>query len=223
MTAKSSKKKPKPSTPAGQSPRDVLTIYVTSDDPEEIRRAHAKQHTSGEFAALRVVRASEKTAGHQLDLPALLATLQEQAKAVNAGSLEHVEAMLMNQATALQTVFARLAERGMGCTDAVPFEINMRIALRAQSQCRATLETLAVIKNPPMVIAKQANVTTGPQQVNNGIPATSRARETENPPSKLLETDHGERMDAGTTSAATGADSALEAVGTIHRPADTGG
>jgi hypothetical protein len=34
----------------------------------------------------------------------------------------------------------------MSCKEVVPFETNMRIALRAQSQCRATLETLAVIK-----------------------------------------------------------------------------
>ena len=64
----------------------------------------------------------------------------------------------------------------MSCTEVVPFETNMRIALRAQSQCRATLETLAAIKNPPMVIAKQANVTTGPQQINNGIQPSTRAR-----------------------------------------------
>jgi hypothetical protein len=53
------------------------------------------------------------------------------------------------------------------------------MALRAQSQCRATLETLAAIKNPPIVYARQANVTTGPQQINNGV-ASPRAREIEN-------------------------------------------
>ena len=58
-------------------------------------------------------------------------------------------------------------------------EIYLRLALKAQSQCRATLETLAAIKNPPIVYARQANVTTGPQQVNNGMPVPSRAREIE--------------------------------------------
>ena len=42
----------------------------------------------------------------------------------------------------------------------------MRLALQAQSQCRATLETLVAIKDPPVVCARQANITTGPQQVN---------------------------------------------------------
>jgi hypothetical protein len=37
---------------------------------------------------------------------------------------------------------------------------------RAGHQCRATVETLALSKNPP-VFARQANIAHGPQQVNN--------------------------------------------------------
>lgn len=40
-----------------------------------------------------------------------------------------------------------------------------RLALKAQGQCRATVETLAAIKNPPVVFARQANIAHGPQQV----------------------------------------------------------
>ena len=46
----------------------------------------------------------------------------------------------MNQTTALQSVFARLVERGMGCRETAPFEANLGVGLRTQSQCRATLE-----------------------------------------------------------------------------------
>jgi hypothetical protein len=45
----------------------------------------------------------------------------------------------------------------------------LRLALKAQSQSRATVETLATVKNPPVVYAKQANFAAGAQQVNNGI------------------------------------------------------
>jgi hypothetical protein len=38
----------------------------------------------------------------------------------------------------------------------------MRLALKAQSQCRATLETLALINNVPVVFARQANVSRNP-------------------------------------------------------------
>jgi len=92
--------------------------------------------TGGPFAALRIIRASEKSAGYEadIDVPGMIATLRAQGEAVNAGNLTQVEAMLMNQATALQTVFARLVERGMGCTEIAPFEANLRMGLRAQSQ-----------------------------------------------------------------------------------------
>ena len=166
---------------------------------------------------------ADKSAGYEsvTDLPGLMAILREQGEAVNAGNLAQAEAMLMNQATTLQTVFARLVERGMGCTDVVPFEANLRMGLRAQSQCRATLETLAAIKNPSSVaFVRQANIVHGPQQVNNGPPALSRPRENEITPSKLLEARDGERLDTRAASAAIGANSELETVGAFNRPKD---
>jgi len=56
-------------------------------------------------------------------------------------------------------------------------ETYLRLALKAQAQSRATLETLAAIKNPPVVFARQANINHGgQQQVNNGTaPAGERA------------------------------------------------
>ena len=92
----------------------------------------------------------------------------------------------------------------------------MRIALKAQSQCRATVETLATIKNPPVVFARQANIAQGPQQVNNGMmPAGEpRARgKSENTPNELLEEKPHERLDTRTTSAASGTDPQLATVG----------
>ena len=95
----------------------------------------------------------------------------------------------------------------------------MKCALRAQSQCRATLETLATIKNPP-VFAKQANIARGPQQVNNGpMPAAdpSRARETQNEPNRLLGQQHGERLDTLTAGAASGTHPAMATLGEVCR------
>ena len=104
------------------------------------------------------------------------------------------------------------------------FETHFRLALKAQSQCRATLETLAVIKNPPNVaFVRQANIANGPQQVNNAPPPVgegSRARKTENLQNKLLGAQNGERLDTGTASTAIGVDSHLETVGAIDRAED---
>jgi len=94
-------------------------------------------------------------------------------------------------------------------------EVFMKLALKAQSQCRATLETLATIKNPPVVYARQANVTTGPQQINNGVDP-SRARENQNLPNQLLGAANELHQDAGASGSAVADDPPLEAVGAIY-------
>jgi hypothetical protein len=219
------KKTSKPNGPA-DAPRKTIPIAAKSDDPEDISRTYAKHRVGGAFAALRVITAADKSAGYErdMDLPGLMAILREQGEAVSAGDLSQAEAMLMNQATALQSVFARLVERGMGCTEIAPFEANLRMGLRAQSQCRATLETLAAIKNPASVaFVRQANIAHGPQQVNNGTSAPSRARKNEIPPNELLEATDGERLDTGAASAASGGDQALATMGTLNRAEDRSG
>jgi hypothetical protein len=84
------------------------------------------------------------------------------------------------------------------------FETYLRLALRAQTQCRATLETLAAIKNPqPVAFVRQANIAHGPQQVNNaGTAEGSRAGDTKNQQNKVLDYQHGERLDTATAGAA---------------------
>ena len=81
----------------------------------------------------------------------------------------------------------------------------------------ATLETLANIKNPPVVFARQVNIAQGPQQVNNGMmPAgepCAGPRENENEPSKLLEAKPHERLDTRMPGAAV-SDPAMATLGT---------
>jgi hypothetical protein len=94
----------------------------------------------------------------------------------------------------------------------------MRLALKAQSQCRATIETIAEMKNPkPIAFVQQANIAHGPQQVNNTankpIRAGARVRENEIPQNKLLEAQNGARMDTGTQGEAINAHIRMEAMG----------
>lgn len=161
-----------------------------------------------------------------LNLEALRDELAEQCQKVMRGDMGRAEAMLIAQAHTLDAMFTGLARRShanMGeYTDAA--EKYMRLALRAQSQCRATLETLATIKNPPVVIARQANIAHGPQQVNNGSVTSThaRTREIQSEPSELLEHTHGERLDPGATGQAIGSDPAMATVGAFDRPAHGG-
>lgn len=184
----------------------------------------ARAVISPELATSRIITATEHKSGisEHLDLTTLVAELKEHTKAASSNDLSHPEKMLANQAIALQSLFARLVERGMSCDTINPFESNMRMALRAQSQCRATLETLAAIKNPPIVYAKQANVTTGPQQINNGTNVPSARAEKQNQPNQLLENENVKRMDSGATGATGRSDKALEAVGKVNRTEDGG-
>ena len=209
------------------TPRKAFAIEGSGLGHEAIGRAVATVATGSETAAARVIQAAENggSLNNHLDVPALAATLRDQAVAVRGGSLAQAETILINQATALQSLFARLVERGMGSESVPGFEANMRMALRAQAQCRATLETLAEIKNPPVVYARQANVTTGPQQVNNGLPAypSLRARDSIPPQDKLLAEINGQRLDPGATCAPGAAHSHLAAVGAVDGAAHGNG
>jgi hypothetical protein len=190
---------------------------------EERGRKYAELTTSPALAAYRVINSVEQKSGIDtyLDVPTLMETLGAQAKAVNCGDLTQAEAMLMNQATALQSLFARLTEKAFSVTHVPHFDGFMRLALRAQNQCRATLETLSAIKNPPVVIAKQANIAHGAQQVNNSIAnAAGHARAGGNTIQQnelLTEVQHGTTVDSRATGAAIGNDSAMATMGEINR------
>jgi hypothetical protein len=156
-----------------------------------------------------------------LSLDACVKVLKHNATAVNGGDLSGPEATLTAQAAALDAIFNNLARRAAQAEYMSQLEPYLRLALKAQAQCARTLEVLAAIKNPPVVFAKQANIAQQ-QQVNNGIPTgqASRGREVERPPSKLLEALSSERLESGTAATASGADSQLATVGTVHRPQD---
>lgn len=174
-----------PASSSANFPRkDVQCVEGRSD--EETGKNVADLVTSPAMAALRIINASEGASmADTLDVPALLEVLRGQCDAVNRGELTRTEAMLVSQATALQTLFARLTEKALGAEYLGHFEAFMKLALRAQSQCRATLETLVTIKNPPVVYAQQANVTTGPQQINNGITQSAQPRGIRNAQNQL--------------------------------------
>lgn len=164
----------------------------------------------------------------KMDTSEAVCELRRQTKAIREGDTTSIETTLAAQANALDAIFAHMARRASVNAGEYlgAMETYLKLALRAQSQCRATLETLATIKNPPVVFAKQANIAHGHQQVNNGegVPL-ARAGETANPQTELLEPPYAkpEWMDAGTTRAATPSNPPLEAVAAIDRSKDRKG
>lgn len=180
--------------------------------------------------ALRYVSADHG----ELSLSDMVAALRAHGEAVNRGDLQAAERMLNAQAVALNAIFGELARRAalnMG-THLSATESYMRLALKAQSQTRATVETLAAIKNPPVVFARQANIAHGPQQVNFGGATSSaehsekahaHARQTISEPNELIEDrSHGRtQLDTRATAAASRTHQDMAAVGAVNRTANT--
>lgn len=161
---------------------------------------------------------------HELPLRSLADALQEQVDAASNGATNRAEELMLAQAHTLDAIFNNLASRAVGTEHLEMLERYLKLALRAQSQCRATLETLAVIKNPHVAgHIHQTNIAHGPQQVNNapakpgGSLPNGESRILQN---KLLEENDGERLDPGTTRTSGPVDSAMATLGTVDRATD---
>jgi hypothetical protein len=209
------------------SPQEVATLIKAGKvKAGSLTRATAQASS----AALRVVAASEKqtfigkTANDQVGgWDGLADQLDQFSKQLRRNDLTTAEDMLMGQAVALQAMFVRLTEGAFGAETFASYDIKLRYALRAQSQCRATLETLAAIKNPPVLFARQANVSNGPQQINNTVNAdSSRGREIKTGQSELSGEGIELPQDTGTPALTCRADTPLAPVGEIDRSSDDG-
>jgi hypothetical protein len=203
--------------------RDPDTFQVArSEDTES--QAMAKLATTSVLSAVTLKRYSG--GGDTLEMPDLVNEMRKAGDEVVAGNMGRVERMLVNQALTLDAIFNEMAQRSGRQESFKGIEVLMRLALKAQAQARSTAEALALLKNP-MPFIRQANMTTGPQQVNNyaATPSTtgrqSGAENSQSAPNKLLEADHGQRLDIGAPAQAGRGHQALEAVGAVHRAGDT--
>ena len=151
----------------------------------------------------------------KVEINSYIDELSTQIDKVNTGDMKRPEAMLLMQAHTLDGLFNNLAQKAHCQTHMPHYETFLRLAFKAQGQCRATLEALAAIKNPPVIYAKQANISNGHQQINNGLPApTPQAEKIKNQPNELLEAQHGSTtLDSRTTGATIGKDKAMATVG----------
>jgi hypothetical protein len=129
---------------------------------EELRAAmaRAKMAIQPEVSAAAVIA---EFGGHS-DVAPLAVQLE-----IGMNDLRGCEAMLYSQAHALHAIFVEASLQARKQEWFANAEALMRMAFKSQNQCRATLETLAAIKNPPVLFARQTNIAQGPQQVNNGM------------------------------------------------------
>ena len=181
-------------------------------------RAVARSLMGPTVQAASTIQTFEKS---DFELQGFIDELSAQVDAVQSRDMGRSEAVLITQAHTLNELFNTLARRAAANMGEYmnAAETYLRLALKAQSQCRATLETLSTIMNPPVVYARQANIAHNQQVNNEAIPRgrSPRTRENENPQNKLLEEKDAERLDPRATEAAGKADPDLATLGSVDR------
>lgn len=207
------KKTPKATSPAKSDP-NAFKVVESKDTRSQTL---AKLVTGGVLSAATLKQYSG--AGEDLDVSDLVAEMKKAGDEAVAGDMKRVERMLTNQLMTLDAIFNNMAQRSHRQDTFKGIEVLMRLALKAQAQARSTAEALAVIKNP-MPYIRQANIAHGHQQVNNTGTHTpshsgirSHAENSETEPNKLLEADHGQRLDIGAQAQAGRAGEAVAALG----------
>ena len=169
--------------------------------------------------AVLVTEFSKSYMGEDVSLTHCMEALRETANALHDNDMKPVETLLMSQALALDTMFAALSRRASATMDQHLDAADkfMRLALKAQSQCRTTLETLASIKNPqPYIQHNRAQY----QQVNNGValpPEAPPARENQKYTNELLDALNApERLDFSATQTTIKSHQDMETVASQH-------
>lgn len=193
-------------------------LLAVEQQPEETSaQALARNATTPESLSASVLTVTHKL--NHSHLIELVAELKQQSAAVHANDMSRVESMLIAQAHTLDGLLAKLASKALAAERLNVMDSYMRLALKAQNQARATLQTLAELKAPKHIaFVNQANI--GNQvQVNNGeVTTRTRARKIRKAPNELLEAEHGERMDARATGKAGCVDPAMATVDKKYRP-----
>lgn len=167
-----------------------------------------------------------KVFDHDTDLNTLAEQLRDTFKEVQHGDLLHMEAMLISQATALQTIFTSLARRASHQEHMGHYQTFLNLALKSQAQSRATISALVDLKYPRQAtFVKQANIAHGPQQVNNRGTQTAgthpHANESPVLQNELLEDqrDGSTHLDTRATPTAARGDTRVATVEPVHRAA----
>ena len=222
----------KAKTPAKAPATNVKALQLSRTPDQTDAQAEAAAAVMPSVNAAIVVDAFQRNImGEDLNFTALIDGLRASSDKVKAGDLSTLEAMLLGQATALQTIFASLAKRAVNQEYQKHYEAFLGLALKAQAQSRATISALVDLKYPRQAtFVKQANIAHGPQQVNNGAAADAdpaqnahthaHAEKSAPEQNKLLEADHGQpgkRMDTRAAQTAERSYQAVETVEPVHR------
>lgn len=158
--------------------------------------------------------------GRYVDEGQIIKRHQLRIEEVKNGDLSGLEEMLVTQSLLLNNIFVEMASHAGSNKDEYlkATQTYMNMALKAQSQCRCTVEAINEIKNPKSVtITKQANIA-DQQIVNNGNMNTgARAEKNANESNELLSEVKHEKVDTRGATSPKRVNQTVEAVGTVNR------
>ena len=201
--------------------KNQLKISKDEHGHKTMERIEAEIAQSTVFLNAQTVRLFTHGTIGAVDLTESVALMQAKTEQVCSGDLSGPEAILTAQAVALDVIFNEMARRAalnMG-EHLQATDTYMRLAMRAQGQCRATLQTLGELKNPRQVaFVQQANIAHGHQQVNNHSEAYIFTRTGDFPTNKLSEEGNELLPDTRASSFESNAHQEMETLGAIHRP-----
>lgn len=160
-------------------------VQLSLKDGQSKEDAIAEFWMSSSMMGASVIDAFKKNVqGDELSFEMALGVLKNNTKSINAGEVDKIEAMLICQANALEVMFSYLARKALAQQYFNQYQANIQLALKAQNQCRTTLQTLIQLKQPNQTaFIKQTNIANGNQQVNNNFISS------ENLQNKLLDTE----------------------------------
>jgi hypothetical protein len=185
MVSKAFGPPPSASPPGGnvatERPRIDVKVEPGQTGAQATVKAHFSPAVGATIVALNVTHSDAK-----LDLTTAAQYFKEAGTQASGGDLSRLQEMLAIQARTLDLLFNNFLSRGALQTNFEVKEAYLRLALKAQSQCRTTVESLAVIQQGPAIFAKNANINNGQQQVNNGVPAPSAPKALESSPADVL-------------------------------------
>lgn len=162
----------------GKSKKRVVKLNTEQDESIKLVVTEITKLETAKNLLMPSITASKVIKGHyhkdeDVSTWFLADELQKKSKAIIDGDMTAIEDLLITQAYALNTIFSESLRTA--ALVGVPHPDGMRkikdsfgkMGLKAQAQCRATLETLANIKNPPhLAFVRQQNIAYQ-QQVNN--------------------------------------------------------
>ncbi len=203
-----------------------MTTKVVTTKKKNVPATQDKQAESERYAKISVSASTmsavlsadfSKSMFPDVKLADSISALGEKITTIQNGDMQPIEAMLIGQAQALQTMFVSLGRQAVAKTGLQQYTAFMNLALKAQSQSRATIQALIELKYPKQAtFVKQANIANGNQQVNNvtSTQAHAHAKEIEHQPNELLRKINNATLDTSGTATPSATNQAMATVAT---------